>query len=354
MNKTLREHMERLSQCLSQELCLLDLHGRSLWPSSPASYYLPEKMEPFKPESLNGYSFLKLDDEEGHILLIRESEHSADLLRLAALSLSALTRLRPQEESLESAARRLLTEPLSESDIEALLQKHQIARQIPRCVLLLSLTPRGGLSAYQQLRELLPLSDDDILTPIDQGCAALIKALDKGLGVDEPEEFARALQDTIQEETGLSLACGIGEAVTDAESLPQSYAEAREALAIGEQYPLPHRLYIYRRLWLSRFLSQISPDTARHYYGLLFNKRTASLFTPEMLKTIEMFLEKDLNLSDTARQLYIHRNTLVYRLDKVQRLSGLDLRRFEDAFVFKLFYMLKPLFTHPSPRHESR
>lgn len=354
MNETLRGHMEKLADCLGQALCLLDYQGRSLWPSSPASYYLPETLRPLEPQSLNGYSFLRLEGEEGYVLLIRDSASSHDLLRLAALSLGALMSLQPGEEDRQSAARRLLTEALDQSEVDALLDKQAIPRQMPRCVMLLSLAPHKGLSAYQQLLELLPLGEEDILTPIDQGCAALIKALDRGLGAGEPEEFAQALQDTIQEETGLALTCGIGETVSSAEALPQSYAQAKEALAIGQQYPLPGRLYVYRRLWLSRFLSHVAPDTARHFYGLLFNKRTASLFTPEMLKTIEMFLEKDLNLSDTARQLYIHRNTLVYRLDKVQRLSGLDLRRFDDAFVFQLFYMLKPLFTSPIPRPDSR
>ena len=87
---------------------------------------------------------------------------------------------------------------------------------------------------------------------------------------------------------------------------------------------------------LERFLSELSPEMAEHYHSLLFNRSTARLFGEEMLYTIEMFFKKDLNLSDTARQLYIHRNTLVYRLDKVQRQVGLDLRKFEDAVTFKM------------------
>ena len=77
------------------------------------------------------------------------------------------------------------------------------------------------------------------------------------------------------------------------------------------------------------------------YHSLLFNRKTAKLFNEEMLQTIEMFFRKDLNLSDTARQLFIHRNTLVYRLDKVQRQTGLDLRHFDDAVTFKILYKLK-------------
>lgn len=81
-------------------------------------------------------------------------------------------------------------------------------------------------------------------------------------------------------------------------------------------------------------------EMGTRYHGILFNRKTARLFNDEMLHTIEMFFAKDLNLSDTARQLYIHRNTLVYRLDKVQRQTGLDLRKFDDAVTFKMMMLL--------------
>ena len=86
---------------------------------------------------------------------------------------------------------------------------------------------------------------------------------------------------------------------------------------------------------------ELPQDISAYYHGLLFNRKDQRLFNEEMLYTIEMFFKKDLNLSDTARQLYIHRNTLVYRLDKVQRQTGLDLRHFDDAVTFKILYKLK-------------
>jgi len=97
---------------------------------------------------------------------------------------------------------------------------------------------------------------------------------------------------------------------------------------------------VFHFMMLERFLAEIPGEVSKHYHTLLFNRKTARLFNDEMLHTIEMFFKKDLNLSDTARQLYIHRNTLVYRLDKVQRQIGLDLRKFEDAVTFKIFLAL--------------
>ena len=86
---------------------------------------------------------------------------------------------------------------------------------------------------------------------------------------------------------------------------------------------------------------ELPQDISAYYHSLLFNRKNQRLFNEEMLYTIDMFFKKDLNLSDTARQLYIHRNTLVYRLDKVQKQIGLDLRSFEDAVTFKILMELK-------------
>lgn len=112
-------------------------------------------------------------------------------------------------------------------------------------------------------------------------------------------------------------------------------------MEVGSIFHPGESIYMFRQLMLERFLMNVPREESMLYHNLLFNRKTAKLFNEEMLQTIEMFFRKDLNLSDTARQLFIHRNTLVYRLDKVQRQTGLDLRHFDDAVTFKILYELK-------------
>ena len=126
-----------------------------------------------------------------------------------------------------------------------------------------------------------------------------------------------------------------------ADALAEAWAQAKGALALGQIFHPGEQLFVWSHLAEERVLSEIDPEKAAAYAGLLFNRRTARLFDDEMLETIETFMKKDLNLSDTARQMYIHRNTLVYRLDKVQRVTGLDLRRFDDAVTFRLLGQLR-------------
>jgi carbohydrate diacid regulator len=100
-------------------------------------------------------------------------------------------------------------------------------------------------------------------------------------------------------------------------------------------------VFVYRNLLLERFLSDVSPELGANYNARIFNRKTARLFNDEMIHTIETFFDNSLNLSETARKLYIHRNTLVYRLEKIRKLTGLDLREFEHAITFKVALMVK-------------
>ena len=141
-------------------------------------------------------------------------------------------------------------------------------------------------------------------------------------------------------ETAHQMTVGIGRSRHTIEELRESYMEARRAIEVGRCFKPEESIFVYGRLILERFLMELPQDISAYYHSLLFNRKNQRLFNEEMIYTIDMFFKKDLNLSDTARQLYIHRNTLVYRLDKVQRQTGLDLRHFDDAVTFKLMMLL--------------
>lgn len=153
---------------------------------------------------------------------------------------------------------------------------------------------------------------------------------------DDLMEYTMALLDTLQNELGLEASIGLGGEVAGLEGLHLSYKEARKAIHIGKLFHPKQRIFAYHDLVLERFMMDCSPEEAKPYVELLFNRKTARLFTDEMLETVQVFLKRDLNLTDAARDLYIHRNTLVYRLDKIQKGCGLDLRHFRDAMLFKL------------------
>ena len=176
----------------------------------------------------------------------------------------------------------------------------------------------------------------DMVVEMDRHTVLLIKQLDEEqTEYDEMEQLGEAIQNTFFSETSKNVYVGIGEPKQDLIQLSESYREARKAIDVGRTYRADENVFVYRKLMLERFLADVPAEMCTKYHRMMFNRKTMRLFNEEMLNTIEKVFENSLNLSETARQIFIHRNTLVYRLDKVQRLIGLDLRAFDDAVTFK-------------------
>ncbi|MCL2812041.1 MAG: helix-turn-helix domain-containing protein, partial [Clostridia bacterium] len=167
-----------------------------------------------------------------------------------------------------------------------------------------------------------------------------LKVMDQLESFDEMSQLGEAIAQMLMDETGHGCMIGIGEPKRTLAAIGESFREARRAMEVGRTFRPDNTLFVFRHLVMERFLTDTPRELGARYHSTLFSRKTARLFNEEMLHTIQMFFEKDLNLSDTARQLYIHRNTLVYRLDKVQRQTGLDLRKFDNAVTFKLLLLL--------------
>lgn len=266
---------------------------------------------------------------------------AANILTLAAALVSSLGSVTTRPETSYDVYRRILLGELTGSQLEALGHEHQLPADLDRCVMVFHIVQTDHIKAYDLLRDLTPLQEKDVLIDMDRHTAVLIKDMSEVDSVEEIVQFAEALQETLMGETAHEMTVGVGRARHTLEELREGYAEARRAIEVGRIFQPESSVYVFSRLILERFLMELPQDISAYYHSLLFNRKTARLFNEEMLYTIEMFFKKDLNLSDTARQLYIHRNTLVYRLDKVQRQTGLDLRAFDDAVTFKILMELK-------------
>lgn len=246
--------------------------------------------------------------------------------------------------------RRALRGELTGSELEALSHEHQLPADMKRCVLVFHIVQTDNERAYDLLKDITPLEDKDVLVDMDRHSVVLIKDMSEEDDLEELTQFAQALQETLMGETAHQMTIGIGRSRHTMDELRESYMEARKAIEVGRLFKTEDSIFVYSRLILERFLMELPQDISAYYHSLLFNRKNQRLFNEEMLYTIDMFFKKDLNLSDTARQLYIHRNTLVYRLDKVQKQIGLDLRSFEDAVTFKILMELKKVSGERAPR----
>ena len=343
MDNRLISRMQQVLARLRTPISLLDADGNCLIPNEDICFTLPALNQPGVPVAQDGRLYQACASAPQWVLMttINDADAARDAFVLCDAMIGAVIAANEAGNDLNNAFQRILQNELSLAELDAVVDEHGIQPATPRCVILMHMVQVQQRSAYDILEEFLPRGGDDVLVAMDKHTAAFIKDVTNVEDEDELRQFACAVQETLMGEIALPVTVGIGEIAKSVAELHASFRQARRAIEIGRAYAPERTIHVYRSMMLERFLSDLSPEMAEHYHGLLFNRSTARLFGEEMLYTIEMFFKKDLNLSDTARQLYIHRNTLVYRLDKVQRQVGLDLRKFEDAVTFKMLLEMR-------------
>ena len=219
----------------------------------------------------------------------------------------------------------------------SLLRKYGIQDHVPRCVILFRpVSDSGDLFCS----EMIPVEDSDRITGLDNGEAALILNMKKR-SADEAFEYAAAVAETMESEAGVSCFAGIGRISGSTEDLSGSFRDALSAVETGIRHRLPGRVFAWDRLRLERLTDLIPAGQAEAFRGELIPPQAEKVLNGETLETVRVFFENDLNLSTTARQLFIHRNTLLYRMEKVRKATGLDLRKFEDAAVFRIMMNIR-------------
>jgi hypothetical protein len=267
-------------------------------------------------------------------LLLKDGAH---LTR--ALSLIAEAFLQDGEDepnTAQTALMRILRGQYDEND--PLCHAPGILREAERRVVLIQ--TKDELSPLlRALQELFPEEGQDVVLGTAPGKVAVVKHTQDMLET-ELIEVCLALQDTLRSEAGMRIVVGIGDAHSTLPGLAASYEEANLAIRVGLHFHPGQSVFVHGDLLLERFLHEVPDSILLRYHNQLFGTRNEKLFSDEIVKMIEFFFACDLNLSEAARQLFIHRNTLVYRLDKLQKAIGLDLRKFDDAVVFKMLYMM--------------
>ena len=330
-DKRILEQLMTMLRGLRAQVRLFDEHGECL--SGGESEVLPEFPQMGMAVVRDGWTWIRtMTNAIPYICVEGEDAAASDCARLAAALAESMMR-EPSATTRDDVLRGALREDMPEPELVTLATEYGIPSDEERCAMLF----HGTASV---IREVIAVGEGDALVEMDRHALVLIKSMRNIEGYDDLIQLAAAIEQTVMAETGEHPLVSIGECASTLFGLGASYRAAWRALEIGRVYRPNEDVYSYHNLVMERFLSELPPDIGRRYHSLLFNRKTQRLFSEEMLQTIDIFFRKDLNLSDTARQLYIHRNTLVYRLDKIQRQTGLDLRKFDDAITFKTLFLL--------------
>jgi hypothetical protein len=209
---------------------------------------------------------------------------------------------------------------------------------IPRYVIVFCTAAMQEVPDRALFDDLIPTEPGDAITETG-GEIVLIKQTE-GLTEEEVTEFAAAVIDTAETEAGIRLQAGIGRLTRRAAELKDSFADAEEAIRLGKRFPSGGSVFTYGHMAAERLMNAVPARERARLRRELFTPETQKLLGSEMMETIDAFFRNDLNLSTTARELFIHRNTLIYRLDKIRKVTGYDLKRFQDAAAFRLLSRL--------------
>ena len=220
---------------------------------------------------------------------------------------------------------------------------------VSRVAILIRVLSENDVSVYDVIQNLFPDNQKDFVLNISEKEVVLIKEIKPNIETRDLEKLARSIVDTLGSEFYTQTTVGIGTVVYGIKDLARSYKEAQIALEVGKVFDTDKIIVSYDNLGIGRLIYQLPSRLCELFLDEIFQKEGLEVLDDETLQTIDKFFENNLNVSETSRQLFVHRNTLVYRLDKIERLTGLDLRKFDDAVVFKVAALVrKYLLTNPS------
>ncbi len=226
-------------------------------------------------------------------------------------------------------------------DIYIRAKELRFATDAPRAVFLVRQVGHGDVATVDLLSGMFPDKLQDFVLSINETDIAIIKQITPSTTADDLEKMARNIEDTLKNEMFVKCVIGIGTVAEHLRSLADSYKEAQTAIDVGKVFDTEKSIINYENLGIGRLIYQLPTTLCEIFLSEVFKKNSIDSLDQETLFTINKFFENNLNVSETSRKLFVHRNTLVYRLEKIKKLTGLDLRQFDHAIVFKVALMVR-------------
>ena len=348
-NQILQNTIEGLKGISRIDFCVLDTEGKALattfedtWNYESAVLSFVES--PADSQVIQGCQFFKIFDEQQleYVLLAGgESEDVYMLGKIAAFQVQSLLVAYKERFDKDNFIKNLLLDNLLLVDIYNRAKKLHIDTEAKRVIFIIETSHEKDSVALDNVRNLLGGKSRDFVTAVDEKNFIVVKELADKAGSRELEKMAKEMMEILRAESeDDKIHIAYGTVVNDIKEVSKSYKEAKLALDVGKIFFDEKDIVAYSTLGIGRLIYQLPIPLCKMFIKEIFEGKSPDEFDEETLTTINKFFENSLNVSETSRQLYIHRNTLVYRLDKLQKSTGLDLRVFEDAITFKIALMV--------------
>lgn len=258
-----------------------------------------------------------------------------------AVSLSSIKQYYDEKYDRGNFIKNVILDNILPGDIYLKARELRFNNEVTRVVVLIRITEHVDISVYDIIQNLFPDKNKDFVINLNETDIALIKEVKPNVDPRDLEKLARSIADSLGAEYYSHVLVGIGTTVEGIKDLARSFREAQVALEVGKVFDTEKTIVSYDNLGIARLIYQLPTTLCEMFLKEVFKRGSIESLDQETLFTIQKFFENNLNVSETSRKLFVHRNTLVYRLEKIKKLTGLDLREFDDAIVFKVALMVK-------------
>ena len=347
-NQILQNTIEGLKGITRIDFCVMDTDGKSLASTfSEQENYVEEVLSfvesPADSQVVQGYQFFKIFDEHQLEYILLANGDSDDVYmvgKIASFQIQNLLVAYKERFDKDNFIKNLLLDNLLLVDIYNRAKKLHIETEVRRVVFIVETNREKDGNELEKIRSLFGGKSKNFVTAVDEKNIIVVKEVADNEGYEELGKTAEVIVNLFRPDADTDVHVAYGTIVNEIKEVSRSYKEARMALDVGKIFFEERDVIAYSTLGIGRLIYQLPIPLCKMFIKEIFDGKSPDDFDEETLTTINKFFENSLNVSETSRQLYIHRNTLVYRLDKLQKYTGLDLRVFEDAITFKIALMV--------------
>ena len=279
-----------------------------------------------------------------------DDEASKSFCQLAYIALNDAKIFYEEKHDRGTFVKNIIMDNILPGDIYIRAKELHFSTDAPRAVFLIRQLGHGDVATVDVLSSMFADKIQDFVLSINEMDIAVVKQINPNITSEELEKMAQSMEDTLKNELRIKTVIGIGTIAEHLRELADSYKEAQTAIEVGKVFDTEKSIMHYENLGIGRLIYQLPTTLCEIFLSEVFKKNSIDSLDQETLFTINKFFENNLNVSETSRKLFVHRNTLVYRLEKIKKLTGLDLRQFDHAIVFKVALMVRKYLTSREAR----
>lgn len=347
-NQIMQNTIEGLHQLTKIDLAVMDSEGVVCAATFTETAQLADAVSVFASSEADsqvalGYHFFKVFDDqqlEFVILAQGDGEQASTIGKIAAFQIQELMIAYKERFDKDNFIKNLLLDNLLLVDIYNRSKKLHVDINARRVVMIVEVGPDKDGDELDRVRSVFGGKTKDFVTAVDEHNIIVVKELGENDSYSDIDKIAAVIIDAFHDKNSKEIRVSYGTVVGEIKEVSRSYKEASMAMDVGKIFFNDKRIIAYSALGIGRLIYQLPIPLCKMFISEIFENKSPDDFDEETLTTISKFFENSLNVSETSRQLYIHRNTLVYRLDKLEKSTGLDLRVFEDAITFKIALMV--------------